>query len=72
MAWTKFEKDKYRFSAQRYSFRGANASTPSKYVPQLPGLYAFPSNGDTECSSSSSESPDKHAPKANFSPTLQM
>lgn len=55
MAWTEFEKEKYRFSAQRYSFRGANASVPSEYVPQLPGLYAFPSNSNAQSSSSSSE-----------------
>lgn len=54
MAWTEYDRDKYRFSAQRYSFRGGNGSRPGEYVPQLAGMYAFPSDGTTQYSSSSS------------------
>ena len=61
MAWTQYDRDKYRFSAERYSFRGANGFVPSEYVPQLPGMYAFPSGdatGPIPLSSSSSDSSD--------------
>ena len=47
MTWTQFERDKYRFSAQRYSFRGFNGSRPSEYIEQKLGFYAFPADGTT-------------------------
>jgi hypothetical protein len=42
MTWTQEEKDRYRFSGERYSIRNANGSRPGEYIPQLAGLYAFP------------------------------
>jgi len=42
MTWTQEEKDRYRFSGERYSIRNANGSRPGEYIPQLSGLYAFP------------------------------
>lgn len=59
MTWTQFDKDKYRFSAERYSLRGTNASQPSEYVPQLPGLYAFPAGDELITPSPESESSEE-------------
>lgn len=59
MAWTQEDKDRIRFTPQRYSFRGTSAYRPSEYVPQLPGMYAFPSDNGNHSSSSSSESSEQ-------------
>ena len=63
---TQAEQDKYRFSAERYSLRGANASRPGEYVPQLPGMYPFPleENMPQNSSSSSSLSSRKRSSKS--------
>ena len=42
MTWTQEEKDRYRFSGERYSFRNANGSRAGEYIPQFLGFYAFP------------------------------
>lgn len=39
-------KDKYRFTGERYGFRGNCISQYSDWIPQLIGLYAFPSKDD--------------------------
>jgi len=63
---TQAEQDKYRFSAERYSLRGANGSRPGEYVPQLPGMYPFPleENMPQNSSSSSSLSSRKRSAKS--------
>jgi hypothetical protein len=35
-------RDKYRFTGERYGFRGVSSSIPSDWIPQIKGLYAFP------------------------------
>jgi len=67
---TQLDQDKYRFGAERYSLRGSNASRPSEYVPQLPGMYAFPleENMPEESSSSSSLSSQETQPKSRSLP----
>lgn len=56
MSQTQFQKDKIRFTPERYSLRGANGSRPSAYVAQLPGMYAYPKGDDSTSPPSSSSS----------------
>jgi hypothetical protein len=48
--WSQKEKDQYRFGGIRYSFRGPEY--PAVAVPQIKGLYAYPTNDSEESSSS--------------------
>lgn len=40
------DKAKYRFTGERYSFRGVSGTRISDYVPQIKGLYGFPTEDE--------------------------
>jgi hypothetical protein len=38
--------DRYRFGGWKYSLRGTNKSRPDNFIPQEPGLFAYPTEND--------------------------
>ena len=47
---TQADKDRYRFGAYKYGFRGSAASGPDDYIPQDKSLYTFPAKDGEDTS----------------------
>ena len=44
---SKHERDQYRFGGRRYQLQGPDKWGPNEFIPEEPGLFAYPKS-DTE------------------------